>query len=226
MQDLAESLSFVGDGYINGILLIIFGVIALIFGLEKVLDKIPGIGGKIDVEDFDSKVMRWLTGLFSIFAVIWVFLIWFANVEYHWFTVLLLFAYSIVLLSHPIRELEGWKIFLLFIPIILISFGALFISGNKQVRFVGNIIIPLWLIFLVVSLIFIILFLIIFFVEETAVDPFLYIIGWSPWVVILSILVLLQGLAMILSDGDISGLGHYFSDLISNTTDDIGGSGI
>jgi hypothetical protein len=121
------------------------------------------------------------------------------------------------------KNLEGWKMFLLLLPILIISFGALWLSGNKQIRLPGGLNIPLWLIFLLIFLLFVILFLIIFFVEETAIDPLLAILGWSPWVVILSLLVILQGLALIISN-DIGGLGFYFSDLISNETTDIGGS--
>jgi hypothetical protein len=177
-----QDLSIMGEPLINGVILLVMGFVSLLFGLERVLDKLPGLGGKIDVDDFDTKVMRYLTILFSAVAVIWAFLLMYSDEPYHWFTMTLLFTYAIVLLSHPMKNLEGWKMFLLLLPI-----------------------------------------LIIFFVEETAIDPLLAILGWSPWVVILSLLVILQGLALIISN-DIGGLGFYFSDLISNETTDIGGS--
>jgi len=107
-----QDLSFVGEPLINGVLLVVMGLVSLLFGLERVLDKLPGIGGKIDVDDFDTKVMRYLTIIFSAVAVVWAILLMVAeNVNYHWFTMVLLFAYSIVLLSHPIKNLEGWKMF-------------------------------------------------------------------------------------------------------------------
>ncbi|OLS21521.1 MAG: hypothetical protein HeimC3_35050 [Candidatus Heimdallarchaeota archaeon LC_3] len=220
---IMQDLSFVGEPFINGVLLIVMGLVSLLFGLERVLDKVPGIGGKIDVDDFDTKVMKYLTIIFSAVAVVWALLLMVAeNVNYHWFTMVLLFTYSIVLLSHPIKNLEGWKMFLLLLPIIIITFVAFYFSGNREINLPGDISIPMWTIFLLILFLFVILFLIIFFVEESAIDPFLAIVGWSPWVVVLSIIVILQGLALILSD-DIGGIAFYLSDLISNEAADIGG---
>ncbi|MHA1989315.1 MAG: hypothetical protein ACW981_00260 [Candidatus Hodarchaeales archaeon] len=220
-----QDLSFVGEPLINGVILLVMGLVSLLFGLERVLDKLPGLGGKIDVDDFDTKVMRYLTILFSAVAVVWAVLLMVAeNVNYHWLTMFLLFAYSIVLLSHPLKNLEGWKLFLLFLPIIIVTFVAFYFSGNRQINLPVLNKIPLWIIFLLVFLIFLVLFIIIFFVEESAVDPFLALLGWSPWVVVLSIIVILQGIALILSDPDVGGLAYFFSDIISNTSEDIGGT--
>jgi hypothetical protein len=218
-----QGLEFVGEPLINGVILLVMGLVSLLFGLERVLDKLPGLSGKIDVDDFDTKVMRYLTILFSAVAVIWAFLLMYSDENYHWLTMVLLFAYSIVLLSHPIKNLEGWKMFLLLLPIIIITFAAFYFSGSREIRLPGGINFPLWAIFLVIFLAFIIMFLLIFFVEESAIDPFLAIVGWSPWVVLLSLIIILHGLALILSN-DIGGIASYIPDLISNSAEDIGGT--
>ncbi|MFW9928757.1 MAG: hypothetical protein ACFFD1_05155, partial [Candidatus Thorarchaeota archaeon] len=165
---------------------------------------------KIDTKDKDTMVMKYLTMIFSILSVIWALILMWTDVDYHWFTLFLLFAYAVVLLSHPVKDFEGWKVFLLLFPLLIILFGALWLTHDRQahIPLVGNI--PLLIIFLVITLAFIVIFLIIFFVEETAVDPFLAIIGWAPWVVLLSIVVILQGLIMLITQ-DTQGLTHYIS---------------
>ena len=72
---------------------------------------------------------------------------------------------------------------------------------------VGGTKISLWIVLSLVAVVMLLLFLIVFFVEETFVDPILYFLGWAPIVFIVCILVILQGI--FLAVNPIDGLLKY-----------------
>ena len=84
---------------------------------------------------------------------------------------------------------------LLAVPFIFVTIVAFWLKSDRQFLLFGAEI-PLWLILGVVALIMLIVFLVVFFVEETFVDPILYFLGWAPLVFVVCALVLNQGILL------------------------------
>ena len=115
--------------------------------------------------------------------------------------------YSIVLLSHPLRDIQGAALILILAPLVIIAIAAFFLSADKITLFGFST--PFYFIVGAVMFAFIVIFLIVFFVEESTIDPILTVIGWAPVIVVVCALVLLQGLAMIIFN-DIRGLLYLY----------------
>ena len=198
---------FLQDPYVNAVVLIIFGLVGLLYGAERVLDKIPILTKYVDTKDKQTKFTKYLTIVFSVIAIVWTISLIYFEATFKTFTLVLLLIYAFVLLAHPIKDLEGWKFLLIGGFFVVLLLAGLILSGVS-----GKMTIIRWILLLVFFLAFLVLFLMVFFVEETVIDPLLKLIGWAPMVTVLCLLVILHGLVIVFL-GNIEGLSYYFPSL-------------
>ena len=193
------------DPFVNAFVLIIFGLVGLLYGAERVLDKIPVLTKYVDTKDKQTKFTKYLTIIFSVLAIVWTVSLIYLDATFRTFTMVLLLLYAFVLLAHPIKDLEGWKFLLVGGFFVLLLLVGLLLSS-------GKITLIRWVLLLAFLLAFLVLFLMVFFVEETVIDPLLKLIGWAPMVVILCLIAVLHGIVIIVI-GDIAGLSSFFPSL-------------
>jgi hypothetical protein len=187
------SIGFVQD--LTFLVMAICGLVGFLFSGEKVLSFLPFWG---NTEDRNSTILKYLALIAGIISAVWLtLLIADEAAEFRWFTIAVFVAFIIVCFAHPVKDLEGWSIILLAIPFILIAIVAFWFKSDRQFNIAGTSI-ALWLILGIVALLMLILFLIIFFVEESFVDPVLFFLGWAPVVFIASLLMLVQGVLLLL----------------------------
>ena len=203
-----------------GLIAVVAGLTGFLYAGERLLDKIPGLGSKIDTEDKQTRFFKYLSVILGFTTFGLMILIFLAESSpgvaygYHAITIVLLLIYGVIIISHPIRDLEGWKFFAVFIPIILVLVLAITIVRDAPLSFLGFTI-PLWLILGGLTILLFIIFALIFFSEETMVDPLLSIIGWAPFVIIVSALLLLHGILFFLPQNGVNGLSGVFPDLFN-----------
>ena len=191
---------------VNGLVLIILGLVGFLYGFERVLDRAPGLKSLVNEKGEGTRILKIITSILSLASLVWAVLLLYDQ-EYSKLTIALLVLYSIVLLSHPLRDVEGWMLILILAPLIIVAIAA-FAFATEKVTFFGFSI-NFWFILGAIMFAFIVVFLIVFFVEEATIDPILTVIGWAPVIVVVCAIVLLQGLAMIIF-GDMRGLLHFY----------------
>ena len=182
------------------------GLIGFFYSGEKLLSYLPFWG---DTEDKQTKIIKLLCIGMGVFAAAWLtLLILDDNAQFVWLTVILLVAFMITSLAHPIRKLEGWSVVLLAIPFIIVALVAFWFKNDRQFTVFGFTL-NFWFVLAVVAIIMLLLFILVFFIEESFVDPVLFFLGWSPVVFVVSLLVLLQGLLLLFNP--IEGLLKYIT---------------
>ena len=186
------------------IVMIVCGFVGFLYSGERVLAFLPFWG---NTEDKQTKFLKYLDIIMGIVATVWLtLLIADESADFRWLTVALLIAFMIVSFAHPIKDLEGWSIILMAVPFIVIAIVTFWLRNGHEIS-VGGTKISLWIVLSLVAVVMLLLFLIVFFVEETFVDPILYFLGWAPIVFIVCILVILQGI--FLAVNPIDGLLKY-----------------
>ncbi|MHA2364619.1 MAG: hypothetical protein ACXAC7_11735 [Candidatus Hodarchaeales archaeon] len=180
------------------IICLVAGIVGFLYAGERVIGSIPLLSGLVDTEDKGTAFIKILSVILTVVVYGWVILLFIVeNNEFHWITVFLLALYGIVVMAHPIKNLEGWAIFLMLIPIALISITIFWFAGDREWTFLGMNI-SLWLVLLLVTIVLLIIFVLIFIWEETMIDPMLSIIGWAPVIVVVGLVMILHGIMLIL----------------------------
>jgi len=173
------------------LVMVICGLVGFLFSSERVLAVLPFWG---NTKDKNSKALKYLDVVMGIVAALWLtLLIIDDNAKFNWVTVLVFILFMVVSFAHPAKDLEGWELILLAIPFVFVTIVAFWFHSDRNFEFFGATI-PLWLILAIVALLMLIIFLVVFFVEETFVDPVLYFLGWAPVVVVVSVLIIVQGI--------------------------------
>ena len=196
-------------GFVEGLtwlVLVICGLIGFLYSSERVLAILPFYG---DTKDKSSKMLKYLDIIMGVVAALWLtLLIADESAQFRWVTVLAFVLFMVVSFAHPAKDLEGWSLILLAIPFVFVTIIAFWLKSDRKFNVAGSSI-PLWLILGIVALVMLILFLVVFFVEETIVDPILYFLGWAPVVVVVSIFIIVQGVLMVLFTPHIDGILHF-----------------
>ena len=208
--DIIE-LGFIHDP-LAGIVAILAGLIGFLYAGERFLDRIPVIGLKVNTEDKQTRFFKYLSIFlgfltFGTALLLVVDSLAIIGTNVHTLTIVLFVVYGLIVLAHPIRDLEGWKIFAVFIPLILGLVAAISFLRDEPFSLFGIITLPLWFILGGLTILLFIIFALIFFSEETMVDPLLGIIGWAPFVGILSFLLLLHGALLFIDPYSAGGRG-------------------
>lgn len=186
------------------LVLTLSGLIGFLYSGERVLSILPFWG---DLEDKQTRIMKLLSIIMGVVAAVWMSLLIVDEVaDFRWLTIVLLIVFMIVSLSHPVRSLEGWAVVLLAIPFILVTILALWFRGGKNFSIFGNTI-SLWSIMALVTIIMLLLFILVFFIEESIVDPILFFLGWAPVVFVVCVLILVHGIALFFEP--VEGLHQY-----------------
>lgn len=194
------------------VFMIVAGLIGFLYSSERVIAALPWIGGKVDTEDSQTKFFKVLSAIMGIATTAWVLLLWIDEIaEFHWITVVLLMLYTLIVLAEPTKNLEGWKVFILLIPLVLVTIVAAWFAAGREFEVFGFVI-PLWVPLAVITVIMLIVFIIIYWLEETAIDPLLTFLGWAPFVVIISALLIIQGILLIFYHPD--GIAEFAGALI------------
>ena len=101
------------------LIMIISGLIGLFYSGEKVLSFLPFFG---NTEDKGTRFMKFMSYLMAIFVSVWMALLILDDVaDFSWLTIVLLSAFIIVSLAHPIRGLEGWKVIIIAVPFVFLT---------------------------------------------------------------------------------------------------------
>lgn len=176
------------------LVMVICGLIGFVFSGERVLAVLPFFG---NTKDRNSKILGYLAVIAGLIATVWLtLLIADENAQFRWLTVLVFVAFMVVAFAHPVKDLEGWEMILLAIPFLLIAIVAFWFKSDRTFRLFGGTI-PLWVVLGVVFLIMLLIVLIVFFVEESFVDPILYLLGWAPVVFVVSLITIIQGIFLL-----------------------------
>ena len=175
---------------ITWLVLVLCGLVGFVFSGERVLLR--------NTKDKTSKMLSYLSVIMGLVAAAWLtLLIADESAKFRWLTVAVFVLFMVVAFAHPVKEMEGWEMILFAIPFILIAIVAFWFHSDRTFRLFGGTI-PLWLVLGVVSLIMLVIFLIVFFVEESFVDPVLYVLGWAPIVFLVSLLTVIQGVLLLI----------------------------
>lgn len=204
---LMIEIGFVDD--LTPIIMIVAGMIGLAFSSERLISFLPFFG---DTKDKDSLLLKWLSVVLAVTSAVWVCLLFIDDLaNYHWVSIVIFFLFIVVVVAQPIRDFEGWHVILLATPLVLMTIVGLWFRSGKQFEVVG-IEIPLWLVLGIVSLLMLILFVIVFVVEETTIDPILFFIQWAPVVLAVCFLMVIQGLLLLIFPTN--GIAEFLGDLI------------
>ena len=161
-------------------------------------------------EEEENKVLDIFAFIAGLINIAWAFLIILAEiegeVEYVWFSLLLVLFLGLSLVAKPVKRVPIAAI-LSFITILVIVI-ALSYNRDDLDMFEG---IPLWIIGGVILLIVGIFFLLTR-VTELGIDQVLTVLGWEPITLVLVVAGLLQGIAVLVY-GEV-GLGEFFDFLL------------
>lgn len=197
------TLPFLETG--TGLVMIVCGLIGFLFSSDRVL----GFLHLVNTKDKDSRALKYLDIVAGILALVWLtLLVVDEKAEFSWVTVVAFILFMVVSFAHPAKDLEGWELILLAMPFVFITIVAYWFHSDKQISFFG-INIPVLLLLGIVALIMIIIFLVVFFVEETFVDPVLYFLGWAPVVIVVSVFIIVQGVALYIYPDHQAGLATF-----------------
>ncbi|MFX0211332.1 MAG: hypothetical protein ACFFDT_35450 [Candidatus Hodarchaeota archaeon] len=192
------------------IIIIVAGIIGLAYGINKLMRS----------KEDESDLLKYLALATSIVVgVVNLIAIFEAaidttppDVTVHWLTILVIFLAGTSMLAEPLKNTP------LAAVIAVIAFGALAglfllfaaIDGDiYNVDIVGIVEFPLWLIILTIVIIVGLIFLVTLFTEFT-IDRILQLISWAPAVIILSVILLIQGI-LILIIPDPAGIWYFFT---------------
>ena len=175
-------------------ILLISGIISFSWAYDRLIHKAKE----------ESKLLAKISGVAAIIIFSTLFLMILANVQFHWLTFLLYFLLAVLMLAKPLKEFPfALSLTLLIITLLL----TIYLFLRKNYTFLK--IIPLYVVMIVILLIAIVFFVATFFLEST-VDFFLGVFSWSPNIITLSIICLVQALLIIITGSD-KGIAYFFT---------------
>jgi FtsH-binding integral membrane protein len=199
MNDIMAELEFLTGEPIYEIVLIGVGIIGIFLGIDRTLES----------DEEESSVLRFIAPIASLILI--VFLAAYINnhdeiiadgeLPLSNYTILFSILFAISLLARPFRKLP-----LAFVIATVIGLALFYYVYDKQDQAdskLGDIEMK-WLI--VGILIIVIIIFIISFIQEQAMDLLLWVMGWGPYVTILSIIMIAQGITLILEEPEIDGV--------------------
>lgn len=196
-------LEFIVDPLLP-LILMIAGIIGLAYGIDKLMKTKRHESALYKYLALVTSIVIGVVNLIAIYE--WLLDTTPPDVTVHWLTILLIFLAGSSMLSEPLKETPIAAI------LAIIVFGALagiiimfadFSEGISNISLFGASI-PLWLVIILIVIIVGIVFLASVFTEFT-IDRVLQLVSLAPVVIILSGLLLVQGLLMFLLN-DVSGI--------------------
>ncbi len=177
------------------------GLIALLYAVDRMFARIPVIGTGPE-DDVESKIIRVLSIIAAVvsiampvvFAIERVFM---ENdaVSIQWLPILLFTVAAVMLLAKPLRDIPGTAIVTILVGVVLMVLVIFWVASSDELS-IFSINLPLWLPFVLVFLLIVVVFIAVYIVEKQ-IDALLDIIAWSPFLLILGALMIVQALLML-----------------------------
>ncbi len=179
----------------------IVGFFSLLYAVDRMFARVPVIGTGPE-EDTESRIIRVLSivaAMLSIatpvlFGIERVFLEN-ENVRFEWLTILLFTLAAVMLLAKPLRDIPGTAIVTILVGVILLVLVVFWVASSDQLTIFG-IHLPLWLPFVLVFMIILIVFIAVYLIERQ-IDALLDIMAWSPFLLIIGVIMLIQTVLML-----------------------------
>ncbi|MHA2246217.1 MAG: hypothetical protein ACXADY_14730 [Candidatus Hodarchaeales archaeon] len=196
-------LEFIVDPLLP-LILMIAGIIGLVYGIDKLMKSKRHESALYKYLALATSIVIGIVNLIAIYE--WLLDTAPPDVTVHWLTILLIFLAGSSMLAEPLKETPLAAI------LAIIVFGALagliimfadFREGISNIVLFG-VSIPLWLVIILIVIIVGIVFLASVFTEFT-IDRVLQLASLAPVVIILSALLLIQGLLMFFL-GEVGGI--------------------
>ena len=193
------------------ILMFLLGLICLLWGIDRLFARIPviGTGPTSDIESTIIRALGIIGGIVGFLTPILIAIENFAfdnaNINISWFSTFLFVLGALILIARPLKEIPIAAFIALFVGVILVAL-VIFLAGTDIVIF--SIHIPLWVILTVIALLDLIV-LILAYRTEKAMDYFLGFISWSPFLIIIGVLLTIQAVFMVIYPH--SGLSTFVS---------------
>ena len=152
----------------------------------------------------ESKFLAIISGVAAVIIFAELFLMVFNKEAFHWSTFLLYFALAAFMLAKPLKDFP----FALSLTLVLISLlMMIYLFLREQYTLLR--VIPLYSVMIVIFVIAAIFFAATMLAEKIA-DIFLGILSWSPIIIVLSLVAILQILLIIIT-GDDRGIAQYLT---------------
>lgn len=176
-------------------IIILAGLLGLWLGIDRTFKK-------REEENKAIQVISFIVGLvLFVFPVLMVMFIK-EDAVYSNYTILLMIIFGMALTARPFKELP-----LAFTVMIVAALGLFYLVLQLQnTEYGGDI--PIKIVAIVLLVVIVIIFLISFMIEQV-MDTLLYILGWGPFITILSLITAAQGV-MIYVLSNHYGLLSYF----------------
>ncbi len=188
--------------HLDFVIMGIIGFFATLYAIDRMFTRIPVIGtGPSD--DVESKIIKILSIIAAVLAVATPVLfalerIFLKNevVRFNWLPILLFMVAAVMLLAKPLRDIPGTAIITIMTGIILFILVIFWVASSEDLSIFGFKL-PLWLPFVIVFAVLVVIFIAVYVVEKQ-IDALLDIVAWSPFLLVIGILMVVQALLMIL----------------------------
>ncbi len=185
-------LTPVSENY--ALILLIAGIAAFSWAYDRFIHKAKE----------ESKFLAKVSGAAAIIIFAELFLMVFNKETFHWFTFLVYFLLATFMLAKPLKDFP----FALSLTLVLVSLLlAIYLFLREQYTLLRTI--PLYSVMVVILLIAATFFAATLIAEKTA-DIFLGILSWSPNIIVLSLVAILQ-ILLVLITGDDRGIAQYLT---------------
>lgn len=181
----------------------VVNIYEFIYILGGITGIIMGVDRLFKGEEEESDKLQWLAFGMSVLVLFSVILIIYNGDHITNYSAFFGFLFFFSTIARPLKKVP----FAFVIAVIVgLGIGYLVLADVGERNILGSISLK-WLVIAIVAVV-IIVFIIGFF-QEAAMDGFLIILGWSPIVIILSLVLIVQGITLLLEWPNTDGILYY-----------------